>query len=89
MSTAGGEAGASGLLGPAGMAALDEARSALERAHVGTERMAVREAGWTEREWSFRFSDRSGARRFHVSVPHDGRPVSIRAGDGPLSPPLV
>lgn len=89
MSTAGGEAGASGLLGPAGMAALDEARSALGRAHPGTASLAVREAGWTDREWSFRFTDPAGTRRFHVSVPHDGRPVVIRAGDGPLSPPLV
>lgn len=71
------------------MAALDEARSALERAHAGTDRLAVREAGWTEREWSFRFSDPSGTRRFHVSVPHDGRPAVIRRGDGPLSPPLI
>jgi hypothetical protein len=56
---------------------------------VGTERLGVREARWTEREWSFRFTDATGARRFHVSVPHDGRPVNVRAGDGPLGPPLV
>lgn len=83
------DGGVAALLGPVGTAALTEARRALERAHPGAGRLAVREAGWTADDWSFRFVDSAGVRRYHISVPHDGRPTSVRAGDGPLSPPLV
>ncbi len=74
---------ASGLLGPAGAAALGEAVRTLADAG-GPEPATLRVAGWTELDWAFRFQLPEDGRQVVVHVPHDGRPAVIReAGRGP------
>jgi hypothetical protein len=77
-----------GLLGPAGAAALTEATRALARtAEVGSATLRV--AGWTAADWAFRFELPGGGRHLVVHVPHDGGPPVVReagTGPGPLAP---
>ena len=80
---------ASGLLGPAGAAALGEAVRTLADLGVGPEPATLRVAGWTELDWAFRFQLPEDARQVVVHVPHDGRPPVIREtgrGPDPLAP---
>jgi hypothetical protein len=72
------------LLGPAGAAALDEARLALDGAAGGGGLATLRVAGWTHADWAFRFELAGSGRHLVVHVPHDGSPVAVReAGSGP------
>ena len=78
------DAGAlTGLLGPVGSAALEQATRALAHA-TDTGSAALRVAGWTAADWAFRFELPNNPRHVVVHVPHDGAPVVVRdAGPGP------
>ena len=83
MSDPGERTSLSGLLGPMGSAALEQATQALAQT-TDTSSAALRVAGWTAADWAFRFELPNTARHVVVHVPHDGAPVVVRdAGPGP------
>lgn len=83
MSDQGERAALSGLLGPVGSAALEQATRALAQS-ADTTSAALRVAGWTMADWAFRFELPNTAQHVVVHVPHDGTAVVVRdAGPGP------